>query len=125
MPEISLDREIQEEKGDRNVNRATELLDMVEGRGKQEFQAMKKMVNDLFKGNKKTKVVIKELPGIGSFILTGDPAAILNLIKIGIGSSAELFGNHGYSAEKKGDKTVLLKNFDLFTNAKWSQIWKK
>jgi len=93
--------------------------------GQKDFDAMKAIVRNLFEQNKKHDFDVKILPRTGSFIITGDVDLILKIIRELIGESTKVFGTHGYVVEvKRNIGKVLLKNYSLYTDKKWGEIWK-
>jgi len=95
-------------------------------KGKKEFEKMKKYVNDFFVKNTKFKFTVKTLPSIGSFTIKGDMKEIEKVLKNLIADSPlKLLADYGYTFKRyPSQKTILLKNFDMFLDAKWKEIWK-
>jgi len=94
-----------------------------EDKGNEEFKKMKGIINNLFSKNNKYDFEVIEYPKLGSFLIKGDYHTIMDIFKVGIGSTVKLFGDYGYSISKINDG-VILKNFSLWSDAAWKRIWK-
>jgi hypothetical protein len=104
--------------------KATDILGLLEGvKGKAEFEKMKKYVNDMFIKNTKFKFKVKEYPSVGSFFISGDSSKIMEIVDAFLGDSVKVLGNYGYSMSKLPNG-VVLKNFDMYTDAAWKRVWK-
>jgi len=101
----------------------------MQNKGINAYNRMHDIVEKLFAKNEFHAFHCRYLPNTGSIILScngKDSSFIKAMVHACIADGISLLGNYGYTAmQLPHSGKVHLINFDLYTNAKWNQIWRK